>query len=255
MVDPNKLDAADARHQPQDRRVSGLRRARDRGRQLSARAARRPGEVRPQQHPVPDDAGGGREQAQHADREAGQVQEPVGSRCAARPRCCRHSMRAHSERYAGYTMRQICNEMHDFYREANIKELQRRCFRASSFPELAMSPQDAYEALVANDVDYVPLDEIKGRISATLALIYPPGHRRRGARRALGREGPADARLFPCLSGVVQPLPGLQLRGAGRVPGEGRRPHQVPHLRRSRVSVCDRVNQGGQRYGRHNRRR
>jgi ornithine decarboxylase len=38
-----------------------------------------------------------------------------------------------------------------------------------------MSPKDAYEALVANHVDYVPLDRIKGRISATLALIYPPG--------------------------------------------------------------------------------
>ena len=82
---------------------------------------------------------------------------------------------AHSERYAGYTLRQICSEMHDFYRQANIKELQRLCFRASSFPELAMSPKDAYECLVANDVDYVPLEAIKGRISATLALIYPPG--------------------------------------------------------------------------------
>ena len=38
-----------------------------------------------------------------------------------------------------------------------------------------MSPKDAYECLVANDVDYVPLEAIKGRISATLALIYPPG--------------------------------------------------------------------------------
>jgi arginine/lysine/ornithine decarboxylase len=79
------------------------------------------------------------------------------------------------ERYAGYTLRRVCNEMHAFYRSANIKELQRRCFRASSFPEPAMSPKDAYEALVANDVDYVPLEEIKGRIAATLALIYPPG--------------------------------------------------------------------------------
>ena len=51
---------------------------------------------------------------------------------------------AHSERYAGYTLRQVCNEMHDFYRKANVKELQRLCFRASSFPELAMSPKDAY---------------------------------------------------------------------------------------------------------------
>ena len=82
---------------------------------------------------------------------------------------------AHGERYAGYTLRKVCNEMHDFYRQANVKDLQRLSFRASSFPELAMSPKDAYEALVANDVDYVPLEGIKGRISATLALIYPPG--------------------------------------------------------------------------------
>jgi ornithine decarboxylase len=82
---------------------------------------------------------------------------------------------AQSERYAGYTIRQVCTEMHDYYRSANIKDLQRLCFRASSFPELAMSSRDAYEALVANNVDYVPLDEISGRISATLALIYPPG--------------------------------------------------------------------------------
>jgi ornithine decarboxylase len=82
---------------------------------------------------------------------------------------------AHSERYKDYTLRQVCNEMHDFYRKANVKNLQRLSFRASSFPELAMYPKDAYEALVANDVDYVSFDDIKGRISATLALIYPPG--------------------------------------------------------------------------------
>jgi arginine/lysine/ornithine decarboxylase len=82
---------------------------------------------------------------------------------------------AHPERYAGYTLRKVCKEMHDFYRQANVKELQRLCFRASSFPELAMSSKDAYEALVANNVDYVSLEQINGRISATLALIYPPG--------------------------------------------------------------------------------
>jgi len=82
---------------------------------------------------------------------------------------------SHSDRYAGYTLRRVCNEMHDFYRKADVKGLQRQCFRASSFPELAMSPKDAYEALVANEVDYVPLECVRGRISATLALIYPPG--------------------------------------------------------------------------------
>ena len=82
---------------------------------------------------------------------------------------------AHPARYAGYSLRQICSEMHDFYRKARIKELQGLCFRASSLPEQALSPQDAYRALVSNEVDYVPLDEVRGRIAATLALIYPPG--------------------------------------------------------------------------------
>jgi ornithine decarboxylase len=82
---------------------------------------------------------------------------------------------AHGERYAGYTLKQICNEMHDFYRQKNVKNLQRLSFRATSFPEMPMLPKEAYEALVAGEVDYVPLDSIEGRISATLALIYPPG--------------------------------------------------------------------------------
>jgi len=81
----------------------------------------------------------------------------------------------HCQRYGGYSLRRICMEMHDFYRRARVKELQKQCFRASSFPELAMSPKDAYEALVANEVDYVPLSEVTGRVAATLALIYPPG--------------------------------------------------------------------------------
>jgi ornithine decarboxylase len=53
---------------------------------------------------------------------------------------------AHAERYAGYSLRQVCREMHDFYRQANIKNLQRLCFRESSFPEPALTPQAAYEA-------------------------------------------------------------------------------------------------------------
>jgi ornithine decarboxylase len=80
-----------------------------------------------------------------------------------------------SARYAGYSLRKVCNEMHDFYRQANVKQLQKLCFRASSFPELAMPSKDAYEKLVANEVEYVPMTEIKGRVAATLALIYPPG--------------------------------------------------------------------------------
>ena len=77
--------------------------------------------------------------------------------------------------------------MHDFYRQANIKELQRLCFRASSFPELAMSPKDAYEALVANDVDYVPLDN-QGAHRGNARTDLPAGHRGHRSGRTLGRQ-------------------------------------------------------------------
>jgi ornithine decarboxylase len=81
----------------------------------------------------------------------------------------------YKERYAGYTLRQLCQEMHDFYRRRNVKELQRLCFRYESFPEQAMTAHEATEALVGGEVDYIPMSSVHGRIAATLALIYPPG--------------------------------------------------------------------------------
>jgi len=78
-------------------------------------------------------------------------------------------------RYAGYTLQRLCDEMHAFYREHGIAYLQRACFRGEHFPQQAMSVQQATEAFVGNQVDYLPLAQCKGRISATLALIYPPG--------------------------------------------------------------------------------
>ncbi|WP_266182681.1 ornithine decarboxylase [Dyella humicola] len=79
------------------------------------------------------------------------------------------------KRYRGYTVRQLAQEMHDFYASKNVKELQRLSFRHESFPEQAMSARDANEALVGGHIDFVPINEVSGRIAATLALIYPPG--------------------------------------------------------------------------------
>jgi ornithine decarboxylase len=81
----------------------------------------------------------------------------------------------HQQRYAGYSIRQLCQEMHDFYRGRNVKELQRLSFRYESFPEQAMTAREATEKLVGGEVDYVPMSCVHNRIAATLALIYPPG--------------------------------------------------------------------------------
>jgi ornithine decarboxylase len=79
------------------------------------------------------------------------------------------------QRYAGVRLRDLCAEMHAFYRRSGTSELQAAQFRAEHLPELAINPHEATRELVRNNVDYVPLDETVGRIAATLWLVYPPG--------------------------------------------------------------------------------
>jgi len=80
-----------------------------------------------------------------------------------------------SARYAEARLRDLCAEMHAFYRAADISALQIAQFRAAHFPEVAMTPQQATKEFVRNNVDYVTLDEVAGRIATTLWLVYPPG--------------------------------------------------------------------------------
>jgi arginine/lysine/ornithine decarboxylase len=78
-------------------------------------------------------------------------------------------------RYAGVRLRDLCGDMHRFFREANVSGLQTKQFSADHLPEIAMSPHDAARCLVRNDVDYLPIDEIFGRVATTPFVVYPPG--------------------------------------------------------------------------------
>ena len=82
---------------------------------------------------------------------------------------------ARSQVYGGERLRDLCQRMHDFYRKGHTSRLQRLQFRAEHFPQMVMSPQEATRLFTANQIDYVPVDEVGGRVAATLALVYPPG--------------------------------------------------------------------------------
>lgn len=83
--------------------------------------------------------------------------------------------KANEERYKGYTIRQLCQEMHDFYKDRNIKELQKRMFRKDYFPKSVINPQAAHFAFIRGDAELIPLDQAEGRVAAEGALPYPPG--------------------------------------------------------------------------------
>jgi len=77
--------------------------------------------------------------------------------------------------YGQERLRDLCLRMHDFYRKGHTSKLQREQFQAEHFPQMALSPQEATRLFTANQIDYVPIDEVSGRVAATLALVYPPG--------------------------------------------------------------------------------
>lgn len=84
-------------------------------------------------------------------------------------------VRKHRLRYEKYTIRRLCQEMHEFSKKWRVNRIQRDLFRQAHFPAYAMSPQAANWKLVGDEVEMVPLDQICGRIAAEGALPYPPG--------------------------------------------------------------------------------
>ncbi len=82
---------------------------------------------------------------------------------------------ARSTRYRGVRLRDLCAEMHAFFRSHNVSALQRAQFTSEHLPDPAMAPYEAARHLVRNNVDYLPIDEIEGRVAVTLFVVYPPG--------------------------------------------------------------------------------
>ncbi len=83
--------------------------------------------------------------------------------------------RKNEDRYRNYTIRQLCQEMHNLYVSFDVKELQKEMFREKSFPQVAMNAQDAHSEFIRDNVELVAIGEAEGRIAAEGALPYPPG--------------------------------------------------------------------------------
>lgn len=79
------------------------------------------------------------------------------------------------DKYKGYTIRRLCQEMHDFYKERNVSELQKKLFLHEYLPEYVKTPQEANFDFVRGQGELVPLVEAVGRMALEGALPYPPG--------------------------------------------------------------------------------
>jgi len=75
--------------------------------------------------------------------------------------------------YPGLGLRDLAARMQAHLRDGGQLQAQARAF--SVLPEIAMPPADAYQKLVAGEVERIGVDEAAGRTAATGIVPYPPG--------------------------------------------------------------------------------
>jgi arginine decarboxylase len=80
---------------------------------------------------------------------------------------------AHPGAYDTMGLRDLCEQVHQVYREDNLPKAQREMY--TTLPEMAMRPADAYESLVRGRVESVEIDKLLGRTLAVMLVPYPPG--------------------------------------------------------------------------------
>ena len=78
-------------------------------------------------------------------------------------------------RYKDYSLKQLCQEMHNFYKVNNLKLYQKRMFLYDYMPEIAINANKADYEFVKNHGELVNINDIKGKIAMEGALPYPPG--------------------------------------------------------------------------------
>jgi len=75
--------------------------------------------------------------------------------------------------YAGVGLRDLADKMF-----AQLKEARQTHWLAEAFSTLpvpVMTPNDAYQHLVRDNIEHVPLDALANRVLATSVVPYPPG--------------------------------------------------------------------------------
>jgi len=80
---------------------------------------------------------------------------------------------ARQPRYEKTKLRDLCQEIHDFYKSCDVARLSTEMYLSHMVP--AMKPCDAWSRMAHREIDRVPIDELEGRITAMLVTPYPPG--------------------------------------------------------------------------------
>jgi arginine decarboxylase len=80
---------------------------------------------------------------------------------------------SHPSVYGSIGLRELADQMFAQLRDSRQTHWLAQAF--STLPTPAMSPRDAYQYLVRDEIEHVPLEELANRVLATSVVPYPPG--------------------------------------------------------------------------------
>ena len=110
------------------------------------------------------------------------------------------------ERYHGYTLKQLCQEMHEYYKENKPFVLQQELFAKPNMQNYQMTPAEADQLFKKDQTELVDLEDVVGRTAAEGALPYPPGV----FIVAPGEKwGEIDQKYFEVLAHAIEKFPGF----------------------------------------------
>lgn len=76
-------------------------------------------------------------------------------------------------RYEKIGLRDLCDQIHQVYRETDIARLTTEMYLSEMVP--AMPPAEAFSHMAHKNIERVPIEALEGRITAMLLTPYPPG--------------------------------------------------------------------------------
>jgi arginine/lysine/ornithine decarboxylase len=80
---------------------------------------------------------------------------------------------SHPSVYGSLGLRELADQMFAQLRDSRQTHWLAQAF--STLPTPAMSPRDAYQYLVRDEIEHVPLEQLANRVLATSVVPYPPG--------------------------------------------------------------------------------
>ncbi len=110
------------------------------------------------------------------------------------------------ERYHGYTLKQLCQKMHEYYKENKTFVLQQELFAKPNMQNYQMTPAEADQLFKKDQTELVDLEDVVGRTAAEGALPYPPGV---FIVTPGEKWGEIDQKYFEVLAHAIEKFPGF----------------------------------------------